>query len=65
MVVEPEIKGNTVDDGVVKDALANAQPEAVNPHTGYPTKVEVKDAVVFALAAKSTADGTGAMKEER
>lgn len=60
MVVEPEIKGNTVDDGVVKDALANAQPDEA-----VVVKVEVKDADVVALAAKSTADGTGARKEER
>ena len=39
VVVEPEIKENTVDDGAVKDALANAQPDEA-----VVVKVEVKDA---------------------
>lgn len=65
VVVEPEIKGNTVDDGAVKDALANAQPdEAVVVKVEVKDADEVKDvrvsADVVALAAKSAAEGTGA-----
>ncbi|MEA5004285.1 MAG: right-handed parallel beta-helix repeat-containing protein [Christensenella sp.] len=65
VVVEPEVKDNTVDSNAVKDAIANAKPdEAVVVKVEAKNEEEAKNvkvsADVVAEAAKAAADGTGA-----
>ena len=65
VVVEPEIKGNTVDADAVKNAIANAKPEeAVVVKVETKSGEEARDikvgADVVEQAAKAAADGTGA-----